>query len=346
MAGHYLGERALNRALLARQGLLEPLGGSIPEVVERICGIQMQYAPSGYIGLWSRMRSFKRDDLTKALEQREVVQATSLRATIHLLTPRDYALFGVAIARTRKEWWKRATRHSGLDEEASLEQLVALLRQEPRKRDELMKELAVTSTTWNGLQMWVDMVRVPPSGTWGRRRADIYGLAAWWLGGNWKPEIDEPTAIGHLVGSYLRGFGPASTKDIAAFTGLSVNTLKPVLAALSLRSFESEAGELVDIEDGLLPDPDTPSPIRFLPVWDASLLVHARRTQILPEPYRPLVFDIKTPHSINTFLVDGRVAGTWKLDKDRVRLEHFEHPTASTSSRVAAEADRLFEFLR
>jgi hypothetical protein len=101
--------------------------------------------------------------------------------------------------------------------------------------------------------------------------------------------------------------------------------LLPVIDRLPLRRFRDEKGrELLDVQRAPLPDPKTPAPVRFLSTWDATLLVHARRTQILPEPYRPLVFNTKTPHSVPTFLVDGAVAGTWRYERGRVETKPFE----------------------
>ncbi len=162
----------------------------------------------------------------------------------------------------------------------------------------------------------LDLVRVPPSGTWERRRADLYALAEDWVG-----PVDSKPAEGaeHLVRRYLQGFGPARATEIADWAGVNVKTIRPALERLSLRRFQDEQGkELVDLPRAPLPDPDTPAPVRFLPVWDATLLVHARRTQILPEEYRPRVFNVKTPQSVNAFLVDGQVAGTWRHEKGRV----------------------------
>ena len=99
--------------------------------------------------------------------------------------------------------------------------------------------------------------------------------------------------------------------------------------------------ELLDLPRAPLPGPDTPAPARFLPVWDATLLVHARRTGILPERYRPIVFNTKTPHSINTFLLDGEVAGTWKYEGGRVRLEPFGRLTPSARRELRVEAKLL-----
>ena len=116
---------------------------------------------------------------------------------------------------------------------------------------------------------------------------------------------------------------------------------------MQLRRFRGEDGkELVDLPRAPLPDPDTPAPPRFLPVWDATLLVHARRTQILPEEHRAKVFNVKTPNSVNTFLVDGQVAGTWRYDRDRIRIEPFGRIARTAQRELDEEAERLAAFHR
>ena len=121
--------------------------------------------------------------------------------------------------------------------------------------------------------------------------------------------------------------------------------MRAALAKLELRRFRAEDGdELVDLPRLPLPDPEIPAPLRFLPVWDATLLVHARRTQILPEEHRSKVFSTKTPQSVATFLVDGQVAGTWRYEKGRIELAPFGRLTGADRRAVEAEAERLAEF--
>ena len=148
-----------------------------------------------------------------------------------------------------------------------------------------------------------------------------------------------------LVRRYLVGFGPAAPRDIADWAGLPITTVRPVLERLRLRRFLTVGGEeLVDLMRAPLPDPETPAPVRFLPVWDATLLAHARRSGILPEKYRSLVFNIKTPHSVPTFLVDGAVAGTWKHEGGRVRVEPFHPLDRQTRKELEEEAERVSDF--
>ncbi|MDQ2980774.1 MAG: winged helix DNA-binding domain-containing protein, partial [Actinomycetota bacterium] len=193
---------------------------------------------------------------------------------------------------------------------------------------------------WTSL--WVDLVRVPPSGTWERRRADLFGLAEDWVG---PPEVTEAEAREHLVRRYLGGYGPAPASDIADWAGVAASDLSPTLERLSLRRFRDERGRaLLDLPRAPLPDPDTPAPVRFLPTWDAALLVHARRTGIVPEEYRPRIFHVKTPRSFSTFLVDGAVAGTWRYDKGRIRLDPFRRLPRETRKELDEEAGRLAAF--
>lgn len=115
---------------------------------------------------------------------------------------------------------------------------------------------------------------------------------------------------------------------------------------MRLRRFRDDhGGKLLDLPRAPLPDSETRVPVRFLPTWDAALLVHARRTQILPESYRPLVFDTKTPHSVPTFLVDGAVAGTWRYEGGRVRLDPFDTLSRAIRGDLEDEAERLAAFL-
>jgi hypothetical protein len=343
-AARTLTQRELNRALLARQLLLERARIPLPRGLERVGGLQAQYAPSMYIGLWSRLEGFERDDLTSALEHRAVVQGTLMRSTIHLASARDYWPFALAIRRARRDWWLRTHRAAPSARKMAglARRLRGRLADGPLRRAEIDRLLGEGSAVTKGIGLWLELVRVPPSGTWEHRRADLYGAAEDWLG---PAAVTSGDAVEHLVRRYLGGFGPASRSEIAGWAGLPAKEIAPALGRLRLRRFRAEDGEeLLDIPRAPLPDPDTPAPARFLPVWDATLLVHARRTGILPEPYRPQVFNTRTPQSVNTFLVDGAVAGTWRHERGRVRIEPFGRLTASSRRELRVEAERLAAF--
>jgi Winged helix DNA-binding domain len=348
-AARTLTARELNRAMLARQFLLERSSLPMVAIIERMGGLQTQYAPSGYIGLWARMRNFRRDSLTTGLQQRQVIQGTLLRSTIHMVSASDYWLFLSAIRLTRRDWWQRVTRHqiSEPDMDSAVRALREQLAKGPRRGDELKSILAergLPSFALGGVAQWLEMVRVPPSGTWEHRKADLYGLAETWT----RPTAHaESIGLEHMIRRYLGAFGPASVREIADWGGVPHTKLVPVLAQMSLRHFRDEKGkDLIDMPKAPLPDADTPAPVRFLPTWDATLLVHARRTQIVPERYRPLIFNTRTPHSVPTFLIDGAVAGTWRVDAGRVELNPFEPIPRSVKREVDDEAERLAAFFR
>jgi hypothetical protein len=336
-----LGQRALNRALLARQLLLERAGIPLPAALEQIGGIQAQYAPAMYVGAWSRVDGIERDAVTRALQDRDIVQATLMRSTIHLVAPEDYWRFAVAVRDARRKSWLRAVRGSTAPQMVGAARTVRrALADGPLTRGEI--EDLVGKDRARGVGLWVDMVRVPPSGTWERRRADLYGLAEDWLA---PVETTPADAVDHLVRSYLRGFGPASRHDVASYTGLRVGELAPVFKRLDLERHEGEDGtELLDLPGAPLPDPDTPAPVRFLPVWDATLLVHARRTGLLPEELRPRVFSIKKPSGTPTFLVDGVVSGAWRHDGGGIALEPWILLDPATRRALHEEAERLAAF--
>jgi hypothetical protein len=349
MAERVLTQRELNRALLARQLLLERVRLPLPRALERLAGIQNQYAPNAYIRLWSCLEGFEREQLTRALNRRSIVQATLMRSTIHLVSARDFWLFANGIRGGRQSWWHRVHRpHSErVDLEAAAGALRAFLSGSSRSRDELVEHLrrfdppdAPRNLAWSGVD--VDLVRVPPSGTWEKRRAHLFALAEDWLGA---PDVTENEGLEHVARRYLRGFGPATAQELADWAGVPPSLFAPVLARIELRRFRDERGrELLDLPRAPLPDPDTPAPVRFLPTWDATLLVHARRTGILPERYRPRIFTPKAPHSFGTFLVDGAVAGMWRPEHGRIVTEAFTRLSREARRELNEEAERLAAF--
>jgi hypothetical protein len=341
VAERTLTQRALNRALLARQLLLERAPLAIPDAVEQVGGLQTQYAPSGYVGLWTRLADFERADLTAALEDRRVIQATLMRITIHMVSRREYWRYAMGIRAARRAWVMRipgaAPTEAAMAEKA--DRMRAALADGPRT----VKELGDLGAGFVGTQgLWVDLVRVPPSGTWERRRADRLGLADDWVG---PPDATEDEGLAHLVRAYLRAFAPASWRDIAAWAGISVADARRGGDGLTLVGFRDEDGRpLVDLADQPLPDPEIAAPVRFLPHWDATLLVHARRTGVLPEAMRPRVFSTKNPFSVGTYLVDGVVAGAWSLRDGRIVLDPYRSLSGREERTVEREREALEAF--
>ena len=341
MAGseRVLTRRELNRALLARQLLLERKPLPLPRAVERMGGIQAQYAPSAYIGVWSRVEGFEREALTRALERRSLVQATVLRGTIHVVSRRDFWPWRAAVRAGDERWLRRVrpwatparTRAANL-------KLRRALADGPRRADDLIA--AVGKETW--LAATVDLVRVPPSGTWERRRADLYALAADWVGTD---DADEEAGRELLVRRYLAAFGPATVADIRSWSRLDRDETERALERMGPNTFRDEDGKLLmDLPRAPLPDAETAAPPRFLPTWDAVLLVHARRTGLLPEEFRPRIFNTKLPFSMHTFLLDGAVAGAWRFEGGRVELQPFRKLTRAEREALEPEREALAAF--
>ena len=342
VAERVLTQRELNRTLLARQGLLDGHRGPVPAALDQIGGIQAQYAPAMYVGLWSRMQSLRRADVTTALERRTAIQGTLLRSTIHLVSKADYWPTVLAVRRIRREWHLRVIKNDPPEREwlATADRLRTALADGPMSRKQV--DALVGRPFTSAISVWLDLVRVPPSGTWEHRPADLFALADDWLG----PESGtEAGGVELLVRRYLGGFGPAPPPDIANWAGLPLDMIKTAISGLETTACRNEAGKLlVDLPGAPIPDPQTPAPVRFLPTWDATLLVHARRTLVLPEAHRPVIFSTKNPHSVGTFLVDGAVAGTWRYDSGRVELTELTLLNRRERTAVDDEADRLASF--
>ena len=284
-------------------------------------GVQAQYAPSIYIGLWSRVEGLERDQVTRALERRALVQATLLRNTIHVVSPGDYWQFAEATRDSRRELLAAGARQARAhrkEVEAAARRMRRVLGDGAADRKELMPLADGDPSLFNGATLWLDVVRVPPAGTWEHRRADIYARAEAWLE---RERPEHPRR--HTVARYLGRLRPRRrrrhrelVRDPAG--GAEAGARETWSCGASATS---GGGLLLDLPRRPLPDASTKAPVRFLPTWDATLLVHARRTGILPERFRSQVFSTKTPQSVPTFTVDGQVAGSWREEKGKVRVE-------------------------
>ena len=331
----------LRRALLDRQLLSARAAGDVPGVLSRVASLQSQYAPTMYVGLWSRLAGFRRDDLTTALGDRQVVQGTMMRSTIHLTAAADYWPLNLAIRESRREWYLRSHAVEDTDVRAAATRVRAAFDgADVLSRRDLD---AVAGPVSAAVGLFVDLVRVPPSGTWERRRADLFGLAERWVGP--PPDITTADAWAHAVRHYLTGFGPASANEIASWAGVKVGAVTPVVRSMALDRYRAADGKvLVDLPGLAIPPAAMPLPVRFIGNWEALLLVHARRAEVLAEADRPRIFATKTPHSFSVFLVDGVVTGTWRHDDGRIVVDPWRPLTATERGAVDDEAARLATF--
>jgi hypothetical protein len=307
--------------------------------IERIAGLQAQNPPSPYVALWSRLDGFRIEQLERALARGQVVKATLMRTTLHIVSRADYWLMRAALLPSRRERFG----HLGLDE---LAQRLLTLEPGPQLRArwyETLGEVPVQPEErwplWGAVPMHAKLVHAPPSGTIGYRGSASFRSA----------EPGEPPASPYaaLASRYLGAFGPASIDDVASWSGLRTPLVRQGLDALELRRFRDEKGRLLlDLPRAPLPSAETPAPVRFLPKWDSSLLAHAppERERILPERYRRTV--IRTNGDVlPTFLVDGFVAGTWGVEKRRLHLEPFEPLPKRVLAEIEREGERVVGFL-
>jgi winged helix DNA-binding protein len=338
--------RELNRATLARQLLLERRRVSPLAVIERLAGMQAQWAPAPYVGLWSRVGGFRAETLERALLRGSVLKPTVMRGTLHLITARDYPTFFAALR--DYVWWADAD-SAALGERAvrDLRKLYADGALPWRAGDEhLTREHGVVDEltrrrAWHVARIRAHVLHAPETALRKANARTVFAAVP-------EPEpVDTLAARIELVRRYLTAFGPATRADIGAWSGMRVRDFAPALDALEpLRRFQDENGrELLDVPRAPLPDPDTPAPVRFLPKWDNVLLGFADRRRMLTDEHRKNVV-MKNGDVAQTFLVDGFVGGTWRVEKGRVVLEPFAPLPRAARREAEDEAARLAEFVR
>ena len=334
--------RELNRALLERQLLLGRRRLAAPGAIERLCALQAQYSPSPYIALWSRITGFRREQLTRALEERKVVKSTLFRITLHMTSARDYPYFAAAWLPAAREMTPRLT----IEKAAELSRKVSAAAGKPVTHEQIESIAAEGMGGRWRVRTLAPLLHVPPSGTWGFHGRPELLLMKAWLGGD-LPTREEGAR--HLVRSYLAAFGPATQQDLLRFSGVRIGDLRPGLEQLELRTFRDERGRvLLDLPRAPLPEGDVPAPVRFLPKWDSSLLAYAppERTRILPEKFRSTVIR-KNGDVLPTVLVDGFVAASWNVDKKRgLEIEPLRRLTKAERAEIDEEGERLVEFVR
>ena len=357
-AREVLSLRALNRATLARQMLLERRKLGATQAVERLAGLQAQAPNPPYIGLWSRIEGFRREQLTEALRKRRIVRMSTLRATLHLMTAQDALAWRPLLEPVHQRGLLGSSHKKeleGLDRAAVIAAGRALLGEQPRTSAELGQALGLQ---WKGreaaslaalIRNNLPLVHLPPAGTWNSRQNAVLQPL-----GDWLAEAVEaaPATQDDLLLRYLAAFGPATLADAGAWSGLTgwkavAERLRP-----QLRVFAGEDGqEFFDLPRAPRPDPGTPAPPRLVAEWDNLLLSHADRSRVLSEAHRARVFTINGIVR-GTVLLDGFVAGTWKIEREKLKsrntatvlLEPFGRWSKADRAGVEKEALDLLAF--
>lgn len=350
-----LGLAALNRALLTRQGLLEPLRGSVVDAVEAVGAVQAQHWPAPPVALASRVQGFAVADLHDALQKGDLVSGALIRTTLHLVSAREHAAYAVVAGEVAN--WRRSKAESG---DALIDAVVAHARRTSRTTEEIAafaeawvkthpKTLppaevkAQRERKWRAITRWQGFVRVPGDGTWTTKAPASLRAA---------PRPRRAPAVGkaldEVILRHLRAFGPAGPEDVTSWIAWKPKPVREAFERLELERFEDDNGRpLYDVPDAPRPDPETPAPPRLLAPFDSVLLAYApkRRARILPDEHREAVYERKNLRVLPTYLIDGRVAGTWGTDVKRgevtLSLSPLEKLPRGTKGPLVEEAERV-----
>jgi hypothetical protein len=338
VAERVLTQRELNRATLARQLLLKRAKLPVVQAVERVAGLQAQLGATPYIGLWARLENFRPRALERALLAGKVSRGLLMRGTVHVVTSRDYALFGAALDVAAPAWLTAEAEEIARRVAPSLREFTA----EPRTRAEIFDWLERehgfvsdgTNRTWYAMRIRGRIGHSAEASLW---RAPIHGPT---FAAVEQDDHDGAGARTELVRRYLAAFGPATRAEIAGWSGLKVRDFADLLDGL-VRLRDDRGRELLDVPRAPRPAADTPAPVRLLPKFDNVLL---DRQRVLPEAYRKLVVR-KNADVQPTFTVDGYVAGIWRVERGRVVTEPFAPLPRTARRELEDEASRLTAWL-
>jgi winged helix DNA-binding protein len=350
--------RELNRALLARQFLLKRQKIGVVDAVEHLGGLQAQWAPSPYVALWSRLSGFERDRLTRPIDRGELVKATLMRATLHIVSATEYPAYSLATMAGRFGAW-RPPGGPTLDDLRTLHaSVVRFATRTPRTRAEIEEfaaaHLPPGAAKSERLRSWFTWAAVATSGlVWDASGAHFeHRQVARHVAPPAKlRKYPKPDAADDLVvRRHLGAFGPATVSDIATWSSVRVPNIRAALARMKdLRHFTDDRGrELFDLARAPRPPAETAAPVRYLARFDAAILGHAspERTRILPEAFRKLV--IFSAEVWQTFLVDGFVAGRWTIavrpKEAIVELRPFKPLTRADRAALVEEGEKLVRF--
>jgi hypothetical protein len=355
-----LTRRALNRALLARQLLLERVELPVEKAIAHLVALQAQNPFDPYYGLWSRLDGFRPDHLADLLLDRRVVRATSMmRTTIHLLTAEDWIALRPVLQAVSERGFHTGSpfgrKLRDLDIDAVLRAGREALDERPRTAAELRTVLAErwpdhdAASLAYAVRYLLPLVQLPPRAIWGRSGQPVLATAETWL----RRPVGDDTDPSEMILRYLRAFGPAAVMDVQAWCWLT--KLTPVVERLrpQLRVFRDEAGrELFDVPDGPLPDPDTPAPPRFLPTYDNIVLSHQDRSRILGDRPTWLITEAQVNDAFGggSLLIDGFVSAGWRIAREprhgtaTLRILPVRALSSTERSAVEDESRRLLAF--
>jgi hypothetical protein len=352
MTREILTTRALNRATLARQMLLERSDRDIVDAVKFLGGLQAQQSNDPYIGLWSRLDRFTHEALTALIVDRTLARATTMRGTLHLHTGDDLIGFRALVDPFLKAQWKSnfLRRFGSEDQRAVHKAGVRLLDKSPMTSGALGKALRETFPTSEPLalsvlvQMSETLVQIPPTRIWGNGGAPLLTRVE-----NWLPSPHKrPLSRIDLVRRYLAGFGPASIADMQIWCRLTRLSVEFKALEKELVTFEDADGRaLYDLPDAPRPEAETPAPVRFLPLYDNIYLGYDDRRRML------MARDLKRINLFSGFkpsvLIDGVIAAGWVVSRKkgaaRLEIEPYHKLTKKQVREIETEGDAFLRFM-
>lgn len=352
MAERTLTLRELNRALLARQMLLEREALPVTAAVEKLVGMQAQIPRAPYMGLWTRLKDFRREDLAAAIADRRIVKATLMRGTLHFFTVEDFArhLATLRPLKARIADGIRQMRGVTIDLEEMLGAVQQFIAEQPRSFKEISDFLTArypgvdVGAMRYPARLLIPLVQVPTDTRWSYPGSPRFALAAQWIDRPLNTEGD----LRDLFMRYLAAFGPASVTDFQAWSGLTgvsavIGEWRDELCVFR----DEQRRTLYDLPDAPLPDADTPAPVRFVAELDNLLIGHDDRRRVIADEYRMPVMKVNGRGSI-TFLVDGFVRGVATIEKNKsgatLVIEPFEPIAPSDRDALAEEGEGLLRF--
>jgi hypothetical protein len=341
-----LTRRELTAALAARQMLLERAPLDPVEAIRRLSPLQGQDPPAPYIALAARLAGFSRADLEQAFHARQVLKSTLMRTTLHIVAHDEYPAYAQLARQARLRTWRKHYPH--LDQTQVTAELDAWFGEQPRSNGEIREHVGgryegVPDTVYGLIffaRTLLPLVQLPPAGLWGNRQRPLFVVD--------RRPLPTPTAAAALaVRRYLAAFGPASRRDIAAWSGLPQRDFAAALAQMRTVSYHDEQGvELLDLPGVSLPPASTQLPVRFLSRWDQVMLAHADRARIMSPEIQALKLGLAGDQTVT---VDGRIVASWILrrGRERVAVEVTRHLEISRAARdrVRAEARRVARWI-
>lgn len=347
---------------LTRHHLAGPQRSNLLAVTSDVCGIQAQLMASAHLALNARLPNLTREEIRSALfEKRTLVKAHCMRQTLHLLPSTQYATYISANKKTRlKQVRNVMDRFKITDREADqlLRALLEALAEKPLAQKAL--RAIVRPQVSKKVRAWMDKV-------WGIvRPAVVEGLVCYGPDeGNeityvrtedWLPKqktVSPESAQEFLLRAYLRAYGPATARDFAHWSGISMKEVTQVWESTEEEFTEVQEEDRksyilredeIALSKSSLKNPN----LRLLPSFDVFLLAHAEKSHMVHDSHYKLIYRNQGWIS-PVILIDGQVAGTWTHQRKgkhlSIQLTPFNKLPNSLNPQIESESTRIANFL-